>query len=47
LAKGEPEGARTWLQMWARTDPDNPDLPRWRDRIELATALPRRPEQQP
>jgi tetratricopeptide (TPR) repeat protein len=42
LAKGEKDGARTWFDMWERTEPDNPQLdefrgrvrtPRWVDRL--------------
>jgi predicted Zn-dependent protease len=33
LARGEKEGARTWLQMWADLLPDHPALPEWRRRV--------------
>jgi Flp pilus assembly protein TadD len=33
LARGEREGARSWLQLWENTVPDHPDLPTWRSRV--------------
>jgi len=35
LAKDLPEGARTWLDMWAELDPDNHNLEYWRLRIGI------------
>jgi tetratricopeptide (TPR) repeat protein len=39
LAEGNAEGARTWLDMWANADPDNPNLVYWRGRVKAA-AIP-------
>ncbi|HEV3203185.1 MAG TPA: tetratricopeptide repeat protein, partial [Gemmataceae bacterium] len=33
LAKFGPAGARSWLEMWERTCPDDPELPQWRFRV--------------
>jgi tetratricopeptide (TPR) repeat protein len=33
MAKFGPTGARTWLEMWERTCPDDPELPQWRFRV--------------
>ncbi len=35
VAKGEPEYARLWLETWEKIDPDDPELQKWRLRIEL------------
>lgn len=32
LAKGQPEGAQQWLEMWRQADPANPDLKYWQER---------------
>jgi tetratricopeptide (TPR) repeat protein len=33
LAEGNREAARQWLQMWENADPDNPQLPEFRERV--------------
>jgi Flp pilus assembly protein TadD len=33
VAKGELEGARSWLDMWATADPENPTIAGWRRRL--------------
>lgn len=33
LARGEREGARSWLKMWEDTVPDHPQLSVWRSRV--------------
>ena len=33
LAEGKPDAAQTWVEMWERIDPENPELPRFRRRI--------------
>jgi tetratricopeptide (TPR) repeat protein len=30
IARGDSEGARGWLDMWAKADPDNPEIARYR-----------------
>jgi len=35
LAKGEPDMARMWLNMWEQVDPDHPRLEEWRMQIEI------------
>lgn len=37
LAKGKPEGARTWLEMWEQVDPDHRMLKAQRERLERMT----------
>lgn len=34
LAMEQPEGARSWLNMWEHVEEDHPDLPKWKARIE-------------
>lgn len=34
LARGRPDAARSWLQMWEDVTPDHPHLPLWRDKVE-------------
>lgn len=33
LARGRPDAAYSWLQMWADVAPDHPYLPIWRDKV--------------
>ena len=33
-AEGKHEGVRSWLDMWAGVDPDNPDIADWRRRLD-------------
>lgn len=34
MAQGKRDAARTWLEMWERTSPDDPQLPAWREEID-------------
>jgi len=34
LAQGKRDEARTWLEMWERGFPDDPQLPAWRENVE-------------
>ncbi|MEM6400033.1 MAG: tetratricopeptide repeat protein [Cyanobacteria bacterium P01_D01_bin.116] len=34
LAKKEKDSARSWLQMWENVDPENPELLRWKIKLE-------------
>jgi tetratricopeptide (TPR) repeat protein len=34
LAEGNREAARQWLQMWENADPDHPQIPEWRERVQ-------------
>jgi tetratricopeptide (TPR) repeat protein len=34
LAEGNRAAARQWLQLWENADPDHPQIPEWRERIE-------------
>ena len=43
LAKGEIEGAKSWLQIWEKGYPDHPALPGWRQRLR-PTSWFRRPD---
>jgi predicted Zn-dependent protease len=36
LARGEPDGARSWLQMWEQMVPDHPQIPLMRRKIRAA-----------
>jgi tetratricopeptide (TPR) repeat protein len=42
LAEGNRDAARSWLDMWAQVEDDNPDLLQWRMRIERPDNLMRR-----
>jgi tetratricopeptide (TPR) repeat protein len=33
MAEGKSEGAKTWIDMWERVYPDNPELPRFRSKV--------------
>ena len=33
MAKDMPEGAQSWLDMWAEIDPDNPNLHYYRRQV--------------
>lgn len=35
LAEGNVDGARSWLSMWEKVEPDNPLLASWRRRLEV------------
>jgi tetratricopeptide (TPR) repeat protein len=39
LAKGMPDGARSWLEMWAAVDEDNPQIASYRGRLRFAGGL--------
>jgi Flp pilus assembly protein TadD len=41
LAERHPEAAQSWLEMWERVDPDHPQIPLMRQRIEPRGWLPR------
>ena len=41
LAKHQPEGAQSWLGMWARIDPDHPLIGEWRKRLSGRNPLSR------
>ena len=34
MAKKEKDSARSWLQMWENIDPENPELLRWKIKLE-------------
>jgi len=36
LAQNQAEGARSWLEIWVRVDPDHPLLAHWRQRLAHA-----------
>jgi hypothetical protein len=36
FAKGMPDGARSWLDMWAAVDEDNPHIASYRARLRFA-----------
>ncbi len=43
LAQGQTQGARSWLAMWEKAVPDDPDQERWRKRIARTPSGRRRP----
>jgi predicted Zn-dependent protease len=43
LAKRQPEGAQSWLEMWSGIDPDNPLIGEWRRRLSGRDPLSRLP----
>ena len=42
LARGERDGAKSWLQMWENTVPHHPQLPAWRSRVNSPSIWQRR-----
>ncbi len=34
LADSNPTAARSWIEMWAGVDPDNPEIKEWRRRLD-------------
>lgn len=45
LARGNPDGARSWLEMWAAADPDHPAIERVRRRLGQPAGRRRLPRQ--
>jgi len=41
LAKDDLDVARSWLDMWAQADPEEPAIARWRERVSKASRTPR------
>jgi tetratricopeptide (TPR) repeat protein len=41
VARKDREAARSWLAMWAETEPDNPDVVAWQGRLGKPGVLPR------
>lgn len=39
LAQRKPEGAQTWMDMWRRMEPENPQLDYWQSRVDLMSNL--------
>ncbi|MEM9218967.1 MAG: tetratricopeptide repeat protein [Cyanobacteria bacterium P01_F01_bin.150] len=41
VAKGEKESARSWLQMWEKVYPNDPQLGYWQSRLKKGTRFPK------